>query len=314
MNKSILLATMLASWLLLPKAALAAPPATTWTGDGRLPLETLYASMERMARSNLWEMETVFTDGGLPTRVLHTRCKGPALWLIAGIHGEEPAPPGAVHRSWDKIDALARKGIPLVVFPLCNPTGYSRNWRYPNAEKYSATTPGHSVGDSDHLLAGPDGNARVVRPTSAQAAALTRKVLELAREYPPVLWVDLHEDNLLEKGYVYSQGPMGSQDKAAKAVIGKMLEMEYPVILSGTTRFGEPIVQGLVAGVKDGSIDELIASEKVILDGKLQDGPAARSVLVVETSSMGMPLEKRIRVHSTIIEMLDELFAIANKR
>lgn len=285
----------------------------TYNADGRLPLQTLYASMDQLASNGRWEIETVFVDRGLPMKILYTRHKGPAIWLIAGIHGEEPAPPNAVYRSRELLDALAKKNIPMVLFPLCNPVGYSRNWRYPDAEKYSEAAPGHSVGDSDHYLANANGKARVTKPTSTQAAAFTHKVLDLAKEYPPVLSVDLHEDNLREKGYVYSQGFRGAQDEAAKAIISKMLQLDYPVMLTAETRFHEPIVHGIVSGVKDGSIDELIASEKIVVDGKTQNGPAGRSVLVVETSAK-MPLQRRVGLHAAIIGMLEELFIAAQKR
>jgi len=184
----------------------------------------------------------------------------------------------------------------VVVLPLCNPAGYSKGWRYPDSPERGK---GHSVGDSDHLLPGKDGKPRLPRPASPQSAALTAKVLELARDYPPVLSVDLHEDDHLSAGYIYSQGPRGCADPAAGAVMRKMRELGYPIKLSGRTDFDEEIRDGIVCGVQDGSIDELIASA------------GGRSVLVVETGSMKMGLERRVRLHRAIIGMLPELFKAA---
>ncbi|MCX5796812.1 MAG: hypothetical protein NTY77_15060 [Elusimicrobia bacterium] len=284
--------------------------AKTFGGDGRRPIQELYTAMDDLAKNGPWTMETVYTDQGLPIRVLHTKKKGPALWLLAGIHGEEPAPPNAVSYSTEALAALAAADIPAVVFPLCNPFGYSKGWRYPDAKERRL---GHSVGDSDYRLLDKDGKPRLATPASAQSAALTAKVLELAREYPPALSVDLHEDDSLLAGYIYSQGPKGCDDPVAKAVLGKMAELKYPIKLAGRTDFDEKIVDGVICGVNDGSIDELISAQKVSVDGSVRPGPAGRSVIVVETSSMKMPLPKRVRLHRAIIGMLEELFSIAGK-
>jgi len=284
---------------------------TTYGVDGRAPIEEIHRSLTKLAEAGSWDIETVFTDRSLPSYVLHTKKQGPALWVLAGIHGEEPAPPNAVLENLGKLDDLATSGVPIVLFPLCNPVGYARNWRYPDGEKYDESRPGHSVGDSDHLLLDDDGKPRIEKASSAQADALTRKVLELAVLYPPVLSLDLHEDDLLDRGYLYSQGPKGFDDDAAKSIIRRMTEMNYPTLLSGKTRFDEKVIDGIISDVKDGSVDELIASDTVYVDGAVRKGPSGRSVIVVETSAMKTPLEKRVRVHSTILEMAEELYRIA---
>lgn len=289
------------------------PKVKTYDADGRTPIGEIYGSLAGLAKKGRWKIETVFIDQELPIQVLFTKRKGPAVWVLAGIHGEEPAPPDAVHKSLGTLDALAAGKIPVVLFPLCNPAGYSKNWRYPDAEKYDEKNPGHSVGDSDHLLPGKDGRPRAEKASSAQADALTRKALELAKDYPPALSIDLHEDDLIGKGYLYSQGPKGHEDPAAKAIIRKMAELRYPIILSGKTRFDEPIVDGIVSGVQDGSIDELIASEEILAEGAARDGPSGRSVIVVETSAMRRPLKERVDVHCAILGMLEELYSLAVK-
>ena len=280
----------------------------TFSEDGRAPIGDLYDFMDGLEQKGPWVMETVFVDQGFPMRVLHTRRKGPALWIIAGIHGEEPAPPNALYRNADKLDALAAAGIPVVLFPLCNPVGYSRNWRYPDVAKYSEKMPGHSLGDSDHLLSDKDGKPRAAQATSAQAAAFTSKVLEMARDYPPALSLDMHEDNLLEKGYLYSQGRQGREDEGAKAIVERLKAQSFPILLSGKTRFDETIVGGIVSDVNDGSIDELIAAEKIWSGGAMRKGPAGRSVIVVETSAKDAVLSKRIRVHAAVLGIAGELY------
>lgn len=284
--------------LLLASLAFAAST-PTYTADSRLPIETLYKGIDRLAAAPGWTSETVFTDEGLPMRVLRTKKKGPAVWLLAGVHGEEPAPPNAIMRNLDRVLALAQTGVPVVLFPLCNPVGYSKNWRYPDAPTSEAVPAGHSVGDSDHLLKGKDGKPRAPKAGSPQADAFTRKVLALAKGYPPVLSIDLHEDDHLSAGYVYSQGPKGAKDPAALAVTKAMRGFGYPLVASGKTRFGEPIEEGVVGPVSDGSIDELISTL------------GARSVIVVETSAKDQTLPVRVSVHSAVLAMLPELYKLS---
>lgn len=286
--------------------------AKTHSADGRAPIEKLYASMDALAASGSWDMATVFIDQGLPIRVLTTKHKGPAIWLLAGIHGEEPAPPNAVLRSRAVLQALAAKKIPVVLFPLCNPVGYTKDWRYPDARRISEEAPGHSVGDSEHLLLSKDGKPRLPQPASPQSDALTRKVLELTREYPPVLSLNLHEDDEIPKGYIYSQGPRGPADPAAQAILRKMTELGYPVMETEKTRSVETIVDGVISSVNDGSIDELLAAGTIVVDGAPRPGPAGRSVIVVETSSQKTSWAERVKLHRAVIAMAEELFRLAS--
>lgn len=77
--------------------------------------------------------------------------------------------------------------------------------------------------------------------------------------------------------------------------------------MSGKTRVGEPIVNGIVSNVFDGSIDELLASRLIFKNGKVVPGPSsnlptnASSVIVVETPTVGVSLQDRVFAHSQII-------------
>jgi hypothetical protein len=292
----------------------------TYADDGRYSIVDLYRSQLELEKRSGWILEEVFreetglSDGSritLPSNCLRTIRTGPALWILTGIHGEEPAGPNALVDSFEILDKLEKSGTPLVVMPLLNPLGYQRNWRYPNAAAYSETAPGASVGDSDHLLPDRRNRPRSPRPACPQAASLTAKVLSLVREYPPVLVLDLHEDNLLQKGYIYSQGKRGADDPVARLLVELLVRNEFPILTTGKTRFGETIIGGIVAGVTDGSIDELLSAPAIVLNGSPQKGPSAPSVLVLETSSMDMPLPARKKVHATVLGALKQLWTAA---
>jgi hypothetical protein len=292
----------------------------TYAKDGRKSIVDLYKAQWDLQRTERWTLEEIFREeitlpNGdrilLPSNCLRTDRKGPALWLLAGIHGEEPAGPDALAENLAVLMSLEKKGIPLVVMPLLNPLGYQKDWRYPDAAVYSKSKPGSSVGDSDHLLPGKQGKARRPEPSSRQAELLTAKVLALARDYPPVLTLDLHEDNMLAKGYIYSQGRFGAEDPAALKITGIFLRHGFPILMEGTTRFGEAVRNGVVSNVNDGSIDELLSAPTVVVNGSPQKGPYGGSILVLETSSMHTPLAARIRVHATVLAALGSLWDIA---
>ncbi|MBI4349553.1 MAG: succinylglutamate desuccinylase/aspartoacylase family protein [Elusimicrobia bacterium] len=309
--------------LLLAGLALAAcRHGLPYRADGRAELADLHARYRELAGRHGWIEETVFAyPQGERILAWRTKQEGEALWLIAGIHGEEPAGPNAVARSVDRLAELAAAGVPVVLLPLCNPRGYAANWRYPNTSQRDWRKGGYSVGDAEHLLPDPKdpARARTPRPPGPETAALTTFALGLAQRYPPRLALDLHEDELsTEGGYLYSQGARGKDDPAAREVIAALRGSEIPLRLSGKTRFGEPIVDGVVgldeqgAPIQDGSIDELLAAREVIAGGVRAAGPGSPSVIVVETPAFaGSRLESRVDAHRRVLDRLGELWRLS---
>ena len=290
-------------------------------GDGRLPLGELQARYSPLTASGLWTRETVFAypdDPALEISAWRTRKTGPALWLIAGIHGEEPAGPNAVAARLKSVLALAESGVPIVFLPLCYPKAYSRNWRYPNTAGGDWRLGGYSVGDAEYLL--PDledsDKPRAPKPAGPETAALTRFALKTSELYPPQLVIDLHEDELsAEGGYIYSQGQRALDNDVGRRIIALLKSSDIPIRLSGKTRFGETIDQGVISRddkgrpIRDGSLDELLAAPTVFDEAKRRAGPAAPVVIVVETPAFaGADLEKRVKAHSAVVEHLEELW------
>lgn len=279
-------------------------------GDGRAPIESLWnASLALVARG--WTAEVVVESAPagtlqpLPVIALRSPKPGPAVWILAGIHGEEPAGPNAVARVIDDIAALGGRR-PVVLLPLLNPQGYARNWRYLNTPVYSDTVDGQSVGDSSHLLpsVADPARARAAAASSVEAAAITAFVLRHQADYPVAVSIDLHEDNLIGQGYVYSQGALGERDPLAGAAVATLVASGVPLKMDGKTRFDEPIAKGIVGPVTDSSIDELMSAREVIVDGAARPGPAARTVLVFETPAAALPLESRIAAHAALLRRL----------
>ena len=286
------------------------PPEVQTYADGRTPVRELFASY-LMFREAGWHLDVITTsqpaetDYGLPIVALRSPRAGPAVWILSGIHGEEPAGSIAVVSA---IDDLIRFGErhPVVLVPLCNPHGYARNWRYLNVAVYSETIEGQSVGDSSHLL--PDETRPMVprakTASSPEADALTRYVLRTAEDYPPLYSIDLHEDDLIQEGYVYSQGELGASDPLAIEAIRVLQENGVPIKMDGQTRFGEVIDGGIIGPVIDSSIDELMSAAKTIVDGRPRTGPRTRTVLVFETPAKALTLEERTAAHLALIRRL----------
>ncbi|MEK7544512.1 MAG: hypothetical protein AAB551_00085 [Patescibacteria group bacterium] len=320
------------------------PDISTFEGDGRMPVHEIYRRLVTFAERyhTQWNGDVVhhqeITGGefdafspplSLPIVSLRSHVGGQALWVIAGIHGEEPAGPNAVARNLKIFSNLVDRGLPVVLLPLANPAGYFRGWRYQNVRRASKTESGLSVGDSEHYLPGIHDRTRprIPQPSSDAAGAFTAYVLSLLDRYPPRVVIDLHEDeyipgidgtrgggpNRKRNGlpYLYSQGHLGRRDPVAQAILRIFRDHGIPYRMHGRTRFdGEKIHHGLVVDPNDGSIDNLLVAPEIIVAGQHVQKPVALSSVVVETPT-SLPLRRRIEVHASILKALPELWNLS---
>ncbi len=305
----------------------AAGTAASYTADGRATLADLSARYETLSRQHGWRQETIYTypdDPELAIRAWLTPGSGPALWLLSGIHGEEPAGPNAIARQLDSLVTLADAGVSIVLIPMCNPKAYRSNWRYPNTPERDWRKGGYSVGDSEYLL--PDlehgTGPRAPAAPGPETVSLTQFVLRTAKLYPPRLVLDLHEDELsTEGGYIYSQGANPDASPVGAEIIRLLEGSGIPIRMSGRTRFDEPIVDGVISRddkggpIRDGSIDELLASSEIFVAGRKVPGPAAPTVIVVETPAFaGSRLELRVAAQGTVVSHVQQLWDVNRTR
>jgi hypothetical protein len=303
----------------------ASPAGDEYVADGRSTVEQLARRYESLSTEHGWQMETVYTYPGADgpaIRAWRTAQHGDAVWILAGIHGEEPAGPNAIARHLASIVELAASGVPMVVIPLCNPKAYRSNWRYPNTPERDWHKGGYSVGDAEYLL--PDlsdgAKPRAAAPPGPETKALTEFVLDLAKSYPPRLVLDLHEDELsTEGGYIYSQGSRAADNPVGAEVMRLLQASGIPIRQSGRTRFGEPIVDGVISRddqgqrLRDGSVDELLASTEIFKDGQKIPGPAAPAVIVVETPAFaGSKFELRVAAQGAVVQRVRELWRLSS--
>lgn len=280
-------------------------------------ISELYLSFGKLENKG-WSMQKVCESFSrinnnllLPIISLHNNKSGPALWIIAGIHGEEPAGPTMLARN---IDYIARElsDIPTLILPLCNPQGYLLNQRYLDETFLGEEV--LSVGDAEHMLLNDSRNSYRSEATNDESVNITEYLLNESTIRPPALVIDLHEDNHLVGGYIYSQGTNSSHRKNAQKILAGM-EKFVNIQRYGVTRFhtddiNEKIIEGVIDPVRDGSIDEFIAAKHLFYDGKIQKGIGAKTVYTIETASKDIALEKRVLAQQsalyTAINMMRE--------
>jgi len=290
------------------------PASAATFDDGRAPVQDLYSAYRPLLEAG-WQIDLIAesrpegTELALPIVALRSPQSGPAAWFITGVHGEETAGPNAMARAVDALAELGRSH-PVVVLPLANPQGYARNWRYLNVAVYSEEIDGQSVGDSSHSLLNESGDGpRAAAASSPEAGAINDYILQTAPDYPPRYSIDLHEDDLIHEGYVYSQGVEGAADPLAVEAVGILRAYDIPVKMDGQTRLGEGIEGGIIGPGIDSSVDELMSAEHVWMNGGIAPGPRAHTVLVFETPAARIALEQRIGAHETLLRRIAQRIA-----
>jgi hypothetical protein len=311
---------------MVPKNNLSKYYKESYTKDKRLPVSKIYQAIYSLGKNKNWEITQIDTHTILknktkiefPLLSLKTKTKGKAVWIIAGIHGEEPAGTVAIIKNLNFFKKLANKKIPLVLIPLANPSGYFRDWRY--LEDPLDWESGKSVGDSEHLLLKNSKQPRLKQARSKYSKTFTEYILNLTKTYPPQLVLDFHEDDPKTTNgdprynddinnpstYTYSDGKYGTEDIIAKEITKILKKHKQPIVNSGTTttKEKEKIVEGIVGGMKDNSIEELFASDKIYYKNKISPGPAVQSIITIETSAT-VPIKKRIKIFSEIIHQIN---------
>lgn len=290
----------------------------TYSKDKRNSIETIYKSLSKLKKGK-WIKTKLYTqkvdrDGKkffLPILSFKTKRKGLALWIISGIHGEEPAGPNALIKNINLLNRLSRE-IPIVLLPLCNPKGYALDWRYPDMKRAKKNRSVRSVGDSEHLLPGLEDNSkpRIKKAVCRESDKITKFILKNFEKYPPALVLDFHEDKSNKGCYIYSQGKLREKDPIAREIVNILRKKKFEMTETGQTRFNQEIADGIVYEVNDGSIDELLAAPRII-KGKKIPGPNAKSVIVIETTSIRVPLKRRVNAHSTILKNSKKFFQVA---
>lgn len=316
---------------MIPKELSVADLVEPYTIDGRRTVEELDGIFSILPEKFGWKKMRLFTQNspGIISQDVYfylSPNNGPAIWLLGGIHGEEPAPPNAYAESIFEIAEFG-KNIPIVMCPVINALSYSIGTRFP---------PGYleSISDMEHSMPSLTNPfiPRKICPSSPEASVLTTKIIEILPLYPPFLVYDGHEDlvdedkpsimeedHLNPRCYIYSQGYLGPNDPIANAIVNIFYSHGFPLIQNGKTRFPHEIVRnGIVYRddgeiIRDGSIEEFFA-----LDGYFDNNQnwvkkiPTRHIITGETTVNGFPLARRVAAHCDVIKSIAKFWEIAN--
>ncbi|MGY4884751.1 MAG: hypothetical protein ACP5NZ_04205 [Nanobdellota archaeon] len=298
------------------------PDVPTYKKDGRMPITEIYKRFSRLKESR-WIDEVLCSQRidlkhdkrlSLPILAFRTRLKGDALWIISGVHGEEPAGVNAIAKNIKYLNKLAKK-MPIVLLPLCNPSGYRRDWRYPTLKRRNLKLSPleiPTVSASEHYLINKKtGKPQAKKPINKESEEISNYIVKYFKYYKPLLVLDFHEDESARKQYIYSHGKLKNYDPIARKIVGILKKHGFKFYEKGMTSFKEKIIKGVVSDINDGSIDELLSSEKIIVDGQIKKGPDAKSVVVVETKTVDIPLKKRVKAHSYILKSIKSIYTLA---
>ena len=301
----------------------------SYVADGRLPLAQLYSKYEELVKKG-WQKEIICiqkrnTPSGIIEFPIYAYLSPKTaggqgyLWIMGGVHGEEPAGPNAFVQEIEFIGSLPEiNRIPVVFIPLLNPDGYSRNWRYANERR--DTTKGLSVTDSEHLLPKIDDptKPRRLEAVSETTQKITRWILDTSLDRQPILVMDHHEDEMepdlqysdSKSLYSYASGESEILRPLSIIIVNCLTDNNVILTRSGTTRAGETIENGFVINTADGSVDEMLSSGQYFVDGQIHSKKPARAVFVIETTLYKdgkIPLGERVRAHRAIIKIYSDL-------
>ncbi|HRY36497.1 MAG TPA: succinylglutamate desuccinylase/aspartoacylase family protein [Candidatus Magasanikbacteria bacterium] len=97
-------------------------------------IKTLRQRARRIKGVKLSSYKMVYKNGTFPFLRIASReikSEDPILFITAGIHGEETAGPLTILNQLGEIFRYAKKNkIKLIIYPLCNPSGFSQMTRY----------------------------------------------------------------------------------------------------------------------------------------------------------------------------------------
>ncbi len=198
----------------------------------------------------------------------------PLLMLMAGCHGEEPASVLALFKRYKVLAESARRyGVSLVVYPLVNPWGFDRNYRY-----------------NRHGL---NCNRNWVHDHGRKSGEV-KTLMNDMRQYRPTVFASLHEDDdVWNAFYLFSFG-----DRRFEKPILAVGKKFFPILPDDSygDSGSETILSGVCYDNHDHTAEDYMAHRGCIF------------TCCTETTSHA-PLLKRVRCYEMLLPELVRLTA-----
>lgn len=202
--------------------------------------------------------------------------KHPLVILMAGCHGEEPAPTLTIFQNYQLILEKAKESrINVIIYPLINPWGFDRNKRN-NRLNLNC-------------------NSNWIHPDKDPLAKEVKMIKQDIKRHSPLIFVSLHEDDDTEKEfYLYSFG-----DKKYGQELIETGCRYFPILPDGSYgQYQKPddftIEKGAAHNHHDGSCEDFMSHQ------------GCQFSCCTETPSH-QPLSKRIKCNTEIILKVIEL-------
>lgn len=194
----------------------------------------------------------------------------PLLMIMAGCHGEEPAPSLAIFKNYKLFSEAAKKmGVNLVFYPLVNPWGFDRNKRLNRK--------------------GLNCNNNWIHKESKIVASEVKVIAKDMENCTPLIFASIHEDDETKKEfYIFSFG-----DRKYENPLIRVGKKHFPILKDG--KYGDiEAGNGVVYSHHDGSAEDFMFHR------------GCKFSCCTETPSP-QPLSKRIKCNSDLILKLIEL-------
>ncbi|MFA5942606.1 MAG: succinylglutamate desuccinylase/aspartoacylase family protein [Candidatus Paceibacterota bacterium] len=208
----------------------------------------------------------------LVTFAKHISDASPTLMIMAGCHGEEPAPPLALFKNYRLIAEAAEKyRVNVIIYPLVNPWGFSRDKRF-NRQGLSCNT------NWIH----PD------RMSPTKEIAVIKKDM---KKYAPKIFISMHEDSDTKGSfYFYSFG-----DRTYEKYLLQAGKNHFPILKDGPFD-GLEVKKGAVYELHDGTAEDYMSHR-----GRSTFSCCTETPLV-------QPVSKRIQCNTSwILELIKRL-------
>ncbi|MEK7565977.1 MAG: hypothetical protein AAB506_02950, partial [Patescibacteria group bacterium] len=290
---------------------------------------------DELAQKHGWDKHLLFEQVVLlknrppklvPIFYYHTPQPGPSVWIQACLHGyKEQTGPMVLS---EEVNTLAQigKDIPMVVIGLFN-ANYVKNKRYPDA--LSRHSNSHtSLCDFDHHVLSK--KYKSPRPRKERAAnpyceVLGIRLLKILEDFPALISLALHDDFAYSyekagygKTHIYSDGQMGTSDPVAKRCVEVLANSGINLRMNTNSQAKERTVGG-ISTMSNGSFENFLAAKKLIVNGRLVEGPQVPICITIETPirerNHRISIDRRLAAQAAIIREIPNLLYIyqANK-
>ena len=251
----------------------------------------------------------------------HAARKARRCGFFQAFTARSPRDPTPSRQPCEPRRAARKSGVPIVVIPLCNPQGLPPQLALPEHGGARLAQGWIQCRRCRVPVARPRKRHEAAcgggaRPGDASADAVCPATCEVDTRRDSC-WTCTRTSFLDEGGYIYSQGSETPDNPVGAEIVRLLQAAGIPLRESGRTRFGEPIVNGVISRddkgmpIRDGSIDELLAANEYSSTARQAPGPAAQTVIVVETPAFeGSRLALRVAAQGAVLQRVRELWRL----